>query len=104
MIKNYLNGPLPDFLKENVYVSQNNEFALQLNDAKKYLSWCIEKQVNVVGFDVWYPTDKWPIVSENGSVEGDAKYCLDKINCIKIGDLEKREELDPVFNIWTEVN
>jgi hypothetical protein len=67
-VTEYGNGPLPADLEPAAYFTDDRgEWALPKAEALKYLDWCERRGLNVLGFDVWYPTRPGPTVKDLGT-------------------------------------
>ena len=59
----YANGPLPRQFEGLAYFTQDRkEWALPKEAALEYLAWCDQHGLQVLGFEVWYPTSFGPTV------------------------------------------
>lgn len=72
-VTHYANGPLPEHLAPAAYFTgDRREWALPKSEALAYIDWCEREHLEVLGFEVWYPTTPGPTVLEFGvgNVEG----------------------------------
>lgn len=94
----YSNGILPDFLKNDAYITaETNEFALNMDGAKQYLDWCRRNNRHVVGLEAWRLTSDGHAVVEGAGVEGDAHACKAALET-----LSAEHGSDIVLSIWSE--
>lgn len=79
----YRNGPLPESLASQAYVTDSgHEFALHANAAIEYLQWAQTSGLKVHGFEVWQPTSPGPTPLVGIGCEGDAEMCIQAIPTI----------------------
>lgn len=101
-MKIYDNGPLPMAFYDIAYNTSNEtEFALPRSEAIKYIEWCKEQSIEVIGFDTWAPTTPGPTVYEKESIEGDGQLCIKKLKALNLEDIKTEIGYYPLFNIWT---
>lgn len=98
------NGPLPQDFKKRAYLAAN-EFALYKEDALKYLQWCKANGYEVLGYEIWFPTNPGPttlIASGIAGGNGDADTCYNFILNDDFTEEEKKHGLNIVFNICVD--
>jgi len=97
---NLSNGPLPQAFEASAYFnSDRTEWALPKSQALAYIDWCEGEGLQVVGFDVWYPTAQGPtvLVTSAGRAVGNAA------NRRALSDHPGVDETGAlVFNIWVD--
>lgn len=92
-MKYFRNGPLPNKFTMIFLMPDKTEFALNKKDALKYLDWCKEQNIEVLGFDVWNISQATePIVIEKLAITGDAGCCIKEIT--------ESENDELAYNIW----
>ena len=92
------NAILPEFLGNRAYVSSSGqEFALPADAALDYLRWAQEREIEVLGVDVWRPTIPGPTALPGLGCDGGAAACITAIPQI-VAELGH----GIVFNIWTK--
>ena len=96
------NGPLPQDFKERAYLAAN-EFALYKEDALKYLQWCKANGYEVLGYEIWFPTNPGPAPLLAGG-NGDADTCYNFILNDDFAEEEKKRGLNIVFNICVDAD
>ena len=102
MTKRYSNALLPDEFDSVAYLSPNGqEFALPRDAAVAFLRRCQQNGIQVLGFDVWLPTEPKPTDFFSENCEGDAESCLSALGHIDDEAIERKHGCKPVFNIWT---
>jgi hypothetical protein len=72
-VTEYGNGPLPVQFESAAYFTHGRrEWALPKGEALTYLDWCEQRGLNVLGFEVWYPTTPGPTITDLGlgNIEG----------------------------------
>lgn len=100
--KRYNNALLPDEFDSTAYLSPNGqEFALPREAAVAFLQRCQQNGIQVLGFDVWLPTEPKPTAFFSENREGDAAFCLSALVQIDDEAIELDHVCKPVFNIWT---
>ena len=99
----YGNGFLPNEFKNRAYISTNEqEFALHRDDAIEYINWCIEKNIKVLGYDTWIPTEPGPTIYIRENADGDGPFCIEALKNIDLESIKREKGMYPVFNIWTD--
>lgn len=78
-MRKFKNASLPIHLSDNVYISPDGEFALYQTCALKYLKWCLNLKITVLGFDVWLPSKPYPTVITSVCFTGTATECINTI-------------------------
>lgn len=102
MTERYNNALLPDEFDSTAYLSPNGqEFALPREAAVAFLQRCQQNGIQVLGFDVWLPTEPKPTAFFSEKCEGDAAFCLSALVRIDDDAIERNHGCKPVFNIWT---
>jgi hypothetical protein len=72
----YSNGPLPEFLQEDAFVSQeSNEFLLSPAAARQYLDWCLRGNLAVVGMEAFQKGPEGVTPVDDASCEAGAHEC-----------------------------
>lgn len=80
-VKLYSNGPLPNRFENEAHFSPDgSEFALPADTSKLFISWCLESQVEVTGFDVWLNNPLDNTIFDELGIRGDAGHCLSEID------------------------
>jgi nicotinamidase-related amidase len=93
----FSNGVLPEFLSNHAYIaSSGREFALSAETTVEYLRWARQNGVQVVGFEVWRPTDPGPPPLPGLGCDGGAETCMAAVPRIVAA-----YGPDIVFNIWS---
>ncbi len=79
----YSNGPLPEFLQGDAFVSEeSNEFMLSPQAAHEYLDWCLRGDLPVVGMETFQKGTEGVTPIEDASCEAGAhecKACIDQL-------------------------
>lgn len=102
MTKQYSNALLPEKFASVAYLSPNGqEFALPRDASVAFLRRCHQNGIQVLGFDVWLPTEPKPTDFFPENCEGDAEACLSAISHVDDEAIERKHGCKPVFNIWT---
>ena len=102
MTKPYSNAFLPEKFDSVAYLSPNGqEFALPRDAAVAFLRRCLQNGIQVLGFDVWLPTEPKPTDFFSENCEGDAESCLSALGQVDDEAIERKHGCKPVFNIWT---
>jgi hypothetical protein len=95
----YSNGPLPDFLAQDAYVTaESNEFALNVAEAKQYLDWCRRKNLTVLGLETWRLNESGHDAIEGAVCEGNANACKAFLD-----EAAQKHGEDVVFSVWVEM-
>lgn len=101
LVKVFSNAPLPEsFAGEAVLSPDGSEFALRPDTSKLFIDWCLEKNIEVTGFDVWLqgPTDHTAL--DRFSFRGDRRSCLREIDCVLNHVDVLSFNRDILFNVW----
>ena len=104
-----LEGELPESLLNRAYWC-GSEVAFEKPEAILFLDWCDQREVRVLGFDIWGPTQPGPtVISGDPGIEGDSVKCREIIASGNdpylqriYDEIRKLCGLEPVFAITFE--